>query len=76
MNVKRNKVLLLIQSVIMYPLYAIFAKPVLKQAIKQMKDDPELLDSMSGMLHHTKRLKELNETFCDRWPDAKRCKNR
>ena len=50
------------------------AKKVMKKAVKAAKDDPEVLAAFQGLKYHHDKLKDLVDTFCDRYPEAKSCK--
>jgi len=50
------------------------AKKVMKKAAKAAKDDPELQAAFQGLKYHHDKLKDLVDTFCDRYPEAKSCK--
>ena len=50
------------------------AKKIMKIAAKAAKDDPELQATFQGLKFHHDKLTDLVDTFCDRFPDNKRCK--
>ena len=45
-----------------------------KSAYKIAKDDPELQAAFQGLKYHHEKLKDLVDSFCDRFPDHKSCK--
>ena len=51
------------------------ADKLFKMAAEEMDKDSELQDAMSDLFYHQNKLKEMQETFCDRFPDSPRCKN-
>ena len=50
------------------------AKRIMKTAVKAAKKDPEILSAFQDLRYHHNRLKDLVDSFCDRFPDHKKCK--
>lgn len=63
-----------IGSALMRMVFGRKAKRIMKQAVKNAKDDPELQSAFSDLAYHHNRLQDLVKDICKRNPDHPTCK--